>query len=139
MIPKRLQQFRHELGHLGKHFDVLVSVEVRGLQALVTDDLHLPLQFGPDGRVEPAAVTPQPDKQGKNAGKTAGRIEQLGRVAARKRPTLGEIQMDAQIERPVGVVQPRPGCCRGKPSRRVFSHQPFPLLQCAASIGRIGQ
>ena len=106
----------------GNHLDILMSVEVRRLQAVVADDLHLPLPFVRMAARNLPPRPPQPGKQGENAGKTAVRVEQFGRIAAaRKRPALGQIQMDAQIERPVGIAQPLAGRRRGQSVRAACS------------------
>ena len=69
------EQLGHDRTQRGKHLDILVSVEVRGPQAVIADQLHLLLQLRPNGRVEPVAVAAEPGEQSENAGKAAGRVE----------------------------------------------------------------
>jgi hypothetical protein len=47
-----------------------MPVKVRWPQAVVADDLHLPLQLGADRGPEPAAGPPQPGEKRENAGKS---------------------------------------------------------------------
>jgi hypothetical protein len=56
-----------------------------------------------------------------------------------KRPTLGQVQMDAEIEGLRGIVQFGPRHGRGKSARDVFRQQDFPLLQRPEGVRGVGQ
>ena len=121
-----------------QHLDVLVAVQVCRPQPVsrARNRFGAPVPLG--WPREPALPTPEPETAPSYAGKATAGIEQLARITS-QRTALGQVQMDAQVERPPAVVESPPDRHRRQRPGGVLLDEDLPSLERSPGVRGVDQ
>ena len=110
-----LDQFRNQLGHTGDKLHVLMSVEMCRSHSVIKHPFDLQTQLAQDRGTKSISLDSQPPKHGPDPGKASLVVQQFQGVrVSRQRASLGEVQVNPQIERQRAIPELRASRRRGK-------------------------